>query len=225
MGTPPSNPAERSIRSGIRVSVASIVWTIAAGGGAIVAGLLGHSLVVIVFGLTGFADAAGSFTLVFHFRHALKHEAMSAARERLALRVVSGGLLAIGLFTIVESTRRLVVGSRAGDSAYGAGIAVASFVALGVLAAWKRAIARTVGSRALGADGLLSAIGAGLAFIAAVGATLAGRRHLSWIDPASSMVLAVIAVSVASGCFAEKKRSSSRRMNPDEGTLHVHCGR
>jgi len=186
---------EKAVRSGLRVSLISIAWTVLASSAAIAAGIAGHSLVVIVFGLTGFVDAAGSLTLVFHFRHTLKHEAVSAAREALSLHVVSGGLVAIGVFTVVESSRRLIVGARPHGSAYGAAIAAASFFALGVLALWKRSVARRVHSRALGADGLLSTIGAGLAFIAVVGTTLAGRRHLSWIDPASSLVLALIAVT------------------------------
>ena len=200
MRTPPS---EAAIRSALRVSWLSIGWTILAGAAAIVSGIAAHTLVVVVFGLTGFIDAAGSLTLVFHFRHALKHRSMSAARERFALRVVGGGLIGIGTFTLAEGSRRLIVGARTHDATLGTAIAAGSFIALVLLAGRKRVVARRIGSRALGADGLLSAVGAGLAFIAAMGSILATRRHLSWIDPASSMLLAIIAV--AGGITALRK--------------------
>jgi divalent metal cation (Fe/Co/Zn/Cd) transporter len=198
-------PDETQIRSALRVSMASIVWTVCASAGAVAAGIAGHSLVVLIFGLTGIADAAGSVALVFHFRHALKHESMSPERERLALRVVSAGLLVIGSFSVAESARRLIVGARPHDSAYGVAIGAASFVALGLLAIRKRAVARRLSSRALAADGLLSAIGAGLAIIAVVGATLSGRRNLRWVDPVSSMLLAIIAVAGGLNMFRREE--------------------
>ena len=74
------------LRAGVRVSIVSIVWTAAASGAAIAIGIAGHSLVLVAFGATGVLDAAGSATLLVHFRHALRHEAFSAAHERLALR-------------------------------------------------------------------------------------------------------------------------------------------
>src|SRR5258708_22015506 len=87
------------LRSGARVSAASIVWTTVSSSLALVIGLRAHSLVLGAFGLTGSFDAAGSATLLAHFRHALRHEAFSERHEHRAMRVGTGGLLVVGTLT------------------------------------------------------------------------------------------------------------------------------
>src|SRR5437763_16005678 len=113
MSTPNNVPSAEHLRAAFRVSVLSVAWTVAASATAIVSGFVAHALVLVVFGLTGVLDAAGSWTLALHFRHALKHETVSVAREELALRPVSIGLLALGLCTIAESARRPAAASDA----------------------------------------------------------------------------------------------------------------
>ena len=193
MSTPKQPPFEKALRAGIRVSWASVAWTITSSSAAIVAGLLARNLVLVVFGLTGLLDAAGSVTLALHFRHALRNEQLSETRERVALRIVSSGLIAIGLYTIVESIRRLIVSPPMRDSTFGAVIAAGSILALGILALRKRAIARRVRSNALLADGWLSATGAGLAAIALLGTILSARSGLHWVDPVSALLVALVA--------------------------------
>ena len=87
MSTPNNVPSAEHLRAAFRVSVLSVAWTVAASATAIVSGFVAHALVLVVFGLTGVLDAAGSWTLSLHFRHALKHETVSVAREELALRL------------------------------------------------------------------------------------------------------------------------------------------
>src|SRR5262245_16580758 len=99
------------LHAGVRVSAVSIVWTVVASTTAIVLGVEVGSLVLVVFGAAGLLDAAGSGSLVIHFRHALRHEAFSQRHERLALRLVTGGLVAVGALTAIESGRRLVEGA------------------------------------------------------------------------------------------------------------------
>lgn len=186
-------PTDHSIRAGERVSRISVAWTMLASSIAVVAGIERGSLVLIVFAFTGFLDAVGSATLAFHFRHALAHRRISESRERLALRIVGTGLVALGLFTTVESTRRLVTGATAERSPLGIAIAAASIVVLTVLALRKRAIADAVPSKALRADATLSATGAALAVVALLGAALGSGKNLRWVDPVAALVVAVVA--------------------------------
>ena len=205
MNAPKELPPPEHLRAALRVSVVSVAWTVAASATAIVSGIVAHALVLFVFGLTGVLDAAGSWTLALHFRHALEHESISIAREELALRVVSAGLLTIGVFTIEESARRLATGSEAHPSAVGVGITGASMVALAGLTARKRWAADLVQSKALLADSWLSATGAALALIAILGTTLGTRT--SWIDPVAALLVALIAAGVGIGFLRQEERS------------------
>jgi divalent metal cation (Fe/Co/Zn/Cd) transporter len=205
MNAPNRLPHPEHLRAAFRVSVVSVVWTVAASAIAIVSGFLAHGLVLIVFGLTGVLDAAGSWTLALHFKHALKHERISIAKEEFALRIVSLGLISIGLVTIEESVRRLATGSMAQSSALGIAISAASIIVLSGLTARKRWAARLVRSDALLADSWLSATGVALAVIAVAGTTLGARA--SWIDPAAALLVASIAAATGVGFLRREERS------------------
>lgn len=205
----PTSPS--ALRSGVRVSAISIVWTVGSSTVAIVAGVADGSLVPVVFGLTGLLDAAGSTALLLHFRHALRHEAISPGRERFALRIVAGGLVAVGLGTAVESVRRLVAGAEGHRSAIAVAAAGASIVVLSILALWKRRVAASLRSDALRADGWLSATGAGLAAITAVGAAIGSGPNRGWIDPSAALIVAVLAAAVG---VTELRREESALTDP-----------
>jgi len=191
-----STPNTIHLRAGLRVSLASVIWSVTVCSAAVVAGVIDRSLVLLAFGLTGLLDGAGSLTLVLHFRHAIVSDIVSSRRERLALRVVSIGLIAIGVSTIAESTRRLITSQAGHGSSVGAGIAGSSAVVLALLAVAKLHIARQLSSDALRADGLLSGTGAALAVIAVVGAALSSRPAPKWIDPVAALCVASVAAVV-----------------------------
>jgi divalent metal cation (Fe/Co/Zn/Cd) transporter len=183
------------LRAGLRVSAVSIVWTIATSGFAIALGLERGSLVLVAFGATGLLDAVGSATLIVHFRHALRHEAFSVGHERVALRVVTAGLLVVGVATLAESARRLAVHAEARSVPAGIVIATASAVMLARLSARKRTIGRAIPSRALVADGWLSTAGAALALVTVGGTVLTSAGSWWWADPVAAAVVATGAVT------------------------------
>ena len=191
-----STPIRTDLRAGLRVSLASVIWSITVCSAAVVAGAIDGSLVLIAFGVTGLLDGAGSLTLALHFGHAIANDLVSPRRERMALRVVSVGLIAIGVSTIAESTRRLITHQAGHGSAVGVGIASASAVVLALLAVAKRRIAERLPSDALRADGWLSATGAALAVIAVIGAALTSRSTPKWIDPVAALCVACVAAVV-----------------------------
>jgi divalent metal cation (Fe/Co/Zn/Cd) transporter len=191
-----STPIRNDLRAGLRVSLASVIWSFTVCSAAVVAGAIAGSLVLIAFGLTGLLDGAGSLTLVLHFRHAIVSNLVSSRRERLALRVVSLGLIAIGVSTIAESTRRLITNQAGHASPAGVGLAAASAVVLALLAVAKWRIARRLSSDALRADGWLSGTGAALAVIAVTGAALSSGSTPRWIDPVAALCVACVAAVV-----------------------------
>jgi divalent metal cation (Fe/Co/Zn/Cd) transporter len=185
------------LRAGVRVSTASIVWTVASSVAAVAIGIGARSLVLLAFGLTGLLDAAGSVALVVHFRHALRHEAISERHERRALRVVTAGLLVVGTLVALESVRRLVSGDESHSVPAGVVLAAASAGVLAVLSVRKRRIAARIPSRALLADGWLSATGCVLAVVTVAGTGLASAFEWWWVDPLAALVIAGGAISVA----------------------------
>jgi divalent metal cation (Fe/Co/Zn/Cd) transporter len=191
-----NTPMQSDLRAGLRVSLASVIWSATVCSAAVVAGVTDGSLVLVAFGVTGLLDGAGSLTLVLHFRHAIARNRVSSRRERIALRVVSFGLIAIGVSTIAESMRRLITHHAGHGSSVGVGLAGASALVLALFAVAKRRIARRLSSDALRADGWLSGTGAALALIAVMGAGLSSGSAPRWIDPAAALCVACVAAVV-----------------------------
>jgi divalent metal cation (Fe/Co/Zn/Cd) transporter len=181
------------LRAGLRISAISSTWTLASSALAIALGLASSSLVLVAFGLTGLLDAAGSLTLVFHYRHALRHEAISARREHVAHRVVSIGLMVTGTATTAESVRRLALHESGHHSGLGAALAAASVAVLSVLATEKRRVARRLLSRALMADSWLSLTGAFLGVVTVAATVISG---IQWVDPAGALVIGSAAIAI-----------------------------
>jgi len=125
------------------------VWTVVASSLAVALGITGDSAVLIAFGAIGFVDALGSVALVYHFRHALKHDEISQRLEKVAHRVVVIGLFVVGAGAVVLGCGRLVVGSAGGSSNAGTALAAISLAALIALSARKQSLGRRVGSNAL----------------------------------------------------------------------------
>ena len=185
------------LRAGIRVSGVSIVWTVAASTVAVVLGLDTGSVVLVAFGLTGLLDAAGSVSLVVHFRHALHHEAFSEGHERWALRIITLGLVIVGAVTITQSLSQLATGADPAESPMGMAVAALSIVVLAALSVRKHQVARRLRSHALHADGWLTATGCVLAIVTVSGAGLTSALGWWWADPSAAIVVAGAAIVLA----------------------------
>jgi divalent metal cation (Fe/Co/Zn/Cd) transporter len=187
----------RSAIAGLRISRTSFIWTLVAGICSILIGLAANSLVLVAFGAVGFFDAAGSATLIIHFRHSLRHDRLSDRHEKLALGVITVGMAILGVGTAVEGLHRLI-GHVPGERAPGGVVLAAiSAVVLGVLAMRKHRIAPRIPSHALRADGWLSTLGAGLALVTLAGTGLESAFGWSWIDPAAALAVAGGAVTMS----------------------------
>lgn len=185
------------LRAGLQLSGASVAWTVFASTAAVALGIRAGSLVLVAFGFTGLLDAVGSATLVLHFRHALRHEAFSDRREQLALRVVTLGLVIVGTSTAVESTRRLIGHVESHAVPTGVALAAISIGVLGLLAVRKHRTAGRIPSRALLADGWLSATGCLLAIVTVTGTGLTSAYGWWWVDPLAAAAVACVALTVA----------------------------
>jgi divalent metal cation (Fe/Co/Zn/Cd) transporter len=179
------------------VSALSAAWTVAASSASIALGLRSHTMVLVAFGAIGFVDAIGSLALVYHFRHALRHDRISDALETLAHRIVLVGLLLVGCLAVVGGLARLAMGKSGEASNAGVLLAAVSLVALTVLSVRKQALARRVSSNALRSDGHLSAIGAMQAGVTLMGTTATRWLAWHWADAAATTVVGCVAVTLA----------------------------
>ncbi len=182
------------VRAGRRISEASIVWTAIASTAAVVLGVAAGSVALVAFGAIGYVDLIGSVALVHHFRHALRHDELSDRFERRAHRIVTIGLMVVGVVTIAVSVIRLAVGQVSETSAGEIIVATASVVALAFLSARKLRIARAVPSAALRSDGHVSMIGATQATIVLLGATVVALWSWSWADNVAATVVGGVAI-------------------------------
>ncbi len=185
------------LQAGYRISIASLAWTLVVGVSAIVAGVAGASLVLVVFGAIAMLDAVGSSVLIVHFRHAMRYEAISARRERIALLVVTIGMASVGTATIADSAFLLARHGGGRAPVLGIGLAAASVLALSALSVAKRRIAPRIPSAALTADGWVSGVGAALALVTLVGVGLQVAMGWWWLDPGAALVLGVSALPLS----------------------------
>jgi divalent metal cation (Fe/Co/Zn/Cd) transporter len=181
---------------GLRVSTASIAWTVVSSTAMITIGLFEESLVAVAFGLTGILDAAGSIALVLNFRHVLRHERFSEQHERVAFHIVTIGLGVVALTTLIASTWKLVHGSPSSESVAALVIAGCSVLILTMLGRIKRKVGVDIPSGALRADGVLSYVGAMLGAVTLAG-TAAAAVGATYADPIAAGVVAVGALTAA----------------------------
>jgi divalent metal cation (Fe/Co/Zn/Cd) transporter len=209
MAISPPTPHE-ALEQGLRISVLSLVWTLVAGAVSVGLGLHNHELVLIAFGALSALDAAGSATLVVHFRHARRHAEISATHEVLAHTVITIGMASLGTAVAIVSALRLASRAHSHSDLAAIALAACSLVVLTVLAREKRRIAPRIPSPALGADGIVSGLGAALALVT-LGGVAAERAGWWAADPIASLVLAVGALALAGLLWRE------RQLPPDAG--------
>jgi divalent metal cation (Fe/Co/Zn/Cd) transporter len=196
------------VRAARRLSEASIAWTLVGSSLAVAIGVGSGSSALVAFGLVGYVDLAGSVALVHHFRHALGTEELSDRFEQRAHRIVTVGLLAIGIATIVVSALRLAGGHHPKTTGAGIAVAAVSLVGLSVLAVCKVRVARRVPSAALRSDGHLSGVGAAQGAVVLLGTGASRLFSWSWADDSAAIVVGAAAVAIAAATLL---RGAGRR--------------
>jgi divalent metal cation (Fe/Co/Zn/Cd) transporter len=191
-----ASPHRPDVHAAGMVSLVSVVWSVLASCIAIALGVASDSAVLVAFGAIGFVDAAGSVALTYHFRHALRHDALSERLEQIAHRVVVTGLFAVGIAAVAVGIFRLVTGETSDSSGAGTALAAVSLVVLAGLSARKQKLARRVGSDALLADGRLSGVGALQAGVTLFGTVAALALGWDWADAVAAGLVGLVAISV-----------------------------
>lgn len=185
-----SRPAQ--LRRALRLSVLSIAWNGIAGSIAVAVALGSGSLSLLGFGADAVIDSVASVALIWRFLVEARQPVRAARVERMAERVVGIALIALALYLVVASVRSLAAQAHPEASPVAVALLLASAVALPPLALAKYRIAARLGSRALRADSILTAVAGLLAVVSLVSLWLTQTFELWWADAVAALVVAVI---------------------------------
>ena len=183
----------RHLRAALRISYASVAWSVLAGTASVVVGLRSSSTALVGTGTDLIADLVSSLVLVWRFRVELRGGRPGHEVERRAHLVAALALLVVAAGVAAGSIERLAAGRGASPDAVGVAVAAASVVVLPVLAIGKRRIAAAIPSPALRTDATITLVGAATAALSLVGLVLTDAFTWTAADPAAALGIAVLA--------------------------------
>ena len=186
------NTRASDLKRALRLSALSIVWSGLAGSVAVYAALVSGSLSLLGFGADAVIDSIASVVLVWRFM-VEAHQPHRADRvETAAERVVGLALIALALYLGFGAIRALVAQAHPATSLVSLGLLLASALVLPPLAVAKYRVAGRLGSGALRADSILTAVAAVLAAISLASLAAAQALGLWWADAIAALIVGVI---------------------------------
>ncbi|QSO54327.1 cation transporter [Alicyclobacillus curvatus] len=185
-----------SVKRGINIEIASIVWMVIEATVALCAGIIAHSLSLVAFGADSIIElVAGGvllWRLTLEIRGATLHRVKNA--ETTSSWVVGIALLLLAVYIVVASIDKLVTHQGAESSYVGIGLAIVSGTIMPYLSRAKKRIGREIGSKALSADGSCSIVCAYMAWTVLVGVTFTALLGWWWIDSVAALALVYFVV-------------------------------
>jgi divalent metal cation (Fe/Co/Zn/Cd) transporter len=185
-------PDRSPLRAAIRISGLSLAVAIVLGTLAIVLTVDSGSLALAAFGLESLVDGAASGVLVWRFRTEHRDPERGEDIERTARRLVGLVLFMVAAYLGAASVRSLVVGAARHDSVGSIVLSAVSVLLLPSIANRKLVLARQLQSRALRADGLLTAVAAVLAAVTLAAVAVNRYARVTVADPSASLLMAVV---------------------------------
>lgn len=192
---------ERLLERAFLLSAVSVAISGVAGGFAVAVGLASGRLSLLGFGFDAAIDAVASVVLLWRFRIEARHPARAERAERLAERVVGGVLIVLGLYLGISTIQALVGDSHPASTPIGLAISLVSVILLPPLSLAKSRVAASLGSRALRADSILTAVAAALALIALAGFAATEWLGITWADAVGGLVIAVVLLREGASAF------------------------
>lgn len=162
------------------------------GGVAVVVALSSGSLSLLGFGFDAAIDAVASIVLVWRFRIERQHPHRAERVERLAEMAVGAVFLVLATYLGISALRALAANEHPETTVAGLVLLLFSLVALPPLALAKYRVATRLGSGALRADSMLTALAALLALIGLLGLGLTQAFGLTWADAVGALIVALV---------------------------------
>ena len=209
-----------SLRNGIGIELASASWMIVEAAAALLAGAMAHSVALIAFGADSIIELVAGAALLWR----LYVEASGAGMERVeraekrASWIVGIGLLLLALYIVVASIRSLLAREGPEAAPLGIGITAASSILMPLLAAGKKRIGKSIGSRALESDGSCSMVCAYMSWIVLGGVLLTALLGWWWIDAAAALGLVYFVVHEGWEAIEDARDEGGREKRDKDST-------
>jgi divalent metal cation (Fe/Co/Zn/Cd) transporter len=173
----------------------TIVYNVAEGIVAVVAGVLAGAVSLVGFGLDSVIEVVAASVVLVRLRAELRGAEPDEAKERVALKVIAVTFFALAAYLLVAGVRDLIVGETPESSPLGIGITAASLIVMPVLAISKRRVGKRMASRLVLADAAETALCAILSVSTLLGLVLFVITGWTWLDAVAGFVIAVFAIN------------------------------
>lgn len=187
-------------RAAVRLEYATITLAALEALAALVSGLLAGSVALVAFGADSVIEMLSGVVVLGQLRALAHEESRGRFSEHRSHRILAVLFFALALYVVASAAEALARAHHPHENVLGIVVAVASTVAMPLLALAKRASARHLGdhglsslSRLMGADAAETALCALLAVSTLVGISLA-TIHWWWADPVASLAVVYFAL-------------------------------
>lgn len=177
-----------AIHRGLNLEYFTVAWNLLEAVVALVSGIAAGSIALMGFGLDSLIEMSSGGVLLWRL-NADRDEERRETVERMALKLVGWSLLVLAAYVAGDSMVSLVRREAPERSLPGIALALASLIAMPLLARAKRRVASTLGSSALQADSRQTDICAYLAAVLLLGLLLNAALGWWWADPVAGLVM------------------------------------
>jgi len=177
------------LRRGIALEGITVGYNALEGIVAIVAGIAAGSVALTGFGVDSVIEVTSGVLLWWRLRAELGVARVGPAVEARAARWAGVLLLALAVFIVVESGRRLLTSDRPGESVVGIVVTALSLIVMPLLARAKLRLAASLQSRALRADAYETLVCAWLSATTLLGLGLNALLGWWWADPVAALAM------------------------------------
>src|SRR5256712_2698089 len=184
------------LRRGLALEGVTVGYNALEGIVAIAAGLVAGSVALTGFGIDSVIEVTSGVVLWWRLRAELGAARVGPAVEARAVRWAGVLLLALAVFIVAESARRLLTGDRPGESVVGIVLMVLSLIVMPLLARAKLRLAASLGSRALRADAHETIVCAWLSAATLLGLGLNALLGWWWGDSVAALAMLALVVRV-----------------------------
>lgn len=179
------------LRRGLRLEYFTIGWNSLEAVIAIGAGVLASSIALVGFGLDSVVEVSSGAILLWRLRAEMGGSGPETAErvERRALLFVGVSFFALAAYVVYESGKKLWLRERPEESLVGLALALLSLIVMPTLAYAKLGVAKRLGSRALAADAMETAVCSYLSFALLLGLGLNALLGWWWADPVAALLM------------------------------------
>lgn len=179
---------EAMVARGLRLEYFTLGWNLLEALVALVCGVIAGSIALVGFGLDSVVEVSSGSVLLWRLR-ADRHAENRERAERFAVRLVGVSFLLLALYVAGDAIKTLLRRETPQESIPGIVLAIASLIAMPLLARAKRRVARGLNSGAMQADSRQTDICAYLSAILLGGLLLNAALGWWWADPVAALIM------------------------------------